>query len=173
VDQRKRKNPTAKTRLEVFKSDRYTCQICGRSPVITPGLELEVDHREPFSKGGADSLDNDQTLCQRCNRGKGNRAELNRAIAADFGVLLDQINPAIRMTLASAGAARVVANHEEFVHLVRSNEALAPPLYRTELTTNTVIGYGAGGTMGIYTVRDTGGAKAVFDIGVASKSPTA
>jgi hypothetical protein len=77
------------------------------------------------------------------------------------------------MTLASAGAARVVANHEEFVHLVRSNEALAPPLYRTELTTNTVIGYGAGGTVGIFTVRDTGGAKAVFDIWVASKSPTA
>jgi hypothetical protein len=65
VDQRKRKNPTAKTRLEVFKRDRYTCQICGRSPAITPGLELEVDHREPFSKGGADSLHNYQTLMQR------------------------------------------------------------------------------------------------------------
>jgi hypothetical protein len=68
------------------------------------------------------------------------------------------------MTLASARAARVVANHEEFVHLVRSNEALAPLLYRIELTTHTVIRYRAGGTMGIYTVRDTGGAKAVFDI---------
>jgi 5-methylcytosine-specific restriction endonuclease McrA len=94
VDQRKRKIPTAKTRLEVFKTDRYTCQICGRSPAITPGLELEVDHRQPFSKCGADSLDNYQTLCQRCNRGKGDRAELNRAIAADVEVLLDQINPA-------------------------------------------------------------------------------
>jgi HNH endonuclease len=166
VAERKRKTIGPKMMLEVFKRDGYTCQICGRSPAFTPGLELEVDHREPFSKGGADSLDNYQTLCQRCNRGKGNSAELNRAIAADIDALLDQINPEIRPTLSSSGATRVVANHEDFVQLARSNEALTPPMYRIALTTNTVVGYGAGGRLGIYTVRDSGGPKAVFDIAV-------
>jgi hypothetical protein len=61
-----------------------------------PGLELEVDHVEPFSKGGADALGNYQTLCQRCNRGKGNHEDLNKSLAADITVLLDEINPAIR-----------------------------------------------------------------------------
>lgn len=94
--ERKRKPPNARERLEVLKRDRYTCVICGRSPAIMPGLELEVDHVEPFSKGGADALGNYQTLCQRCNRGKGNHEDLNKSLAADITVLLDEINPAIR-----------------------------------------------------------------------------
>ncbi|MFQ5431805.1 MAG: HNH endonuclease [Nitrospinota bacterium] len=33
-------------------------------------IKLEVDHKVPISKGGSDSLDNLQTLCFKCNRGK-------------------------------------------------------------------------------------------------------
>lgn len=164
VESRTRKKITPKITLEVFKRDGYACQVCGRSPVTTPGLELEVDHREPFSKGGSDSLENYQTLCQRCNRGKGNNAGLNRAIEADIEILLDDINPRIRQAIQSAGAARVVANQEDFTHLARALESLASRQYLVHLTTNTVVGYRAGASLGIYTLRDSGGAKVVFDI---------
>jgi hypothetical protein len=164
--ERKRKPPTARQRLEVLKRDNYTCVICGRSPAITHGLELEVDHVEPFSTGGADVLENYQTLCQRCNRGKGNRAELNRALAADIVILLDEITPAIRAQLANAGAARVVANQEDYVRLVRANDALDPAAYAIDLIPNTISGLGAGGALGIYAVRDTGGTKANFMVTV-------
>jgi hypothetical protein len=53
-------------RFLVIKRDRYRCRICNRS-----GVELEVDHIVPVSLGGSDRLDNLQTLCQDCNRGKG------------------------------------------------------------------------------------------------------
>jgi hypothetical protein len=160
---RRRKAPGPKLTLEVFKRDGYICQICGRSPSITPGLELEVDHVEPFSKGGADSLDNYQTLCQRCNRGKGNHEGLNRALQADIAGLLDDINPQIRPQLA-AGAVSVVANQEDYVRLARANATLDPPLYAITLSTDTIFGQGAGGALGLYAVKDSGGAKAHFVI---------
>ncbi|MBR2352886.1 MAG: HNH endonuclease, partial [Clostridia bacterium] len=37
------------------------------------GVKLEVDHIIPVSKGGKSTLDNLQTLCERCNRGKGTK----------------------------------------------------------------------------------------------------
>ncbi len=56
-------------RFKVFKRDNYTCQICGVKK--GEGVELEVDHIIPISKGGETRMDNLQTLCKRCNRGKG------------------------------------------------------------------------------------------------------
>jgi hypothetical protein len=61
--------PVAK-RFLVLKRDRYRCRICNRS-----GVELEVDHIVPVSQGGTDRLDNLQTACRECNRGKGGRLE--------------------------------------------------------------------------------------------------
>jgi len=165
--ERKRKAPSAKVRLEVLQRDNYSCVICGRSPVTVPGLILEVDHVEPFSKGGADALANYQTLCQRCNRGKGDHAELNKTLAADIAVVLDDINPQIRQQLVSGHATRVVANHEDFVRLVRANESHDPPLYVICQSTSVALGTGALGGEGISTVQDTGGVKAIFDIAVA------
>ena len=52
-------------RFFVFKRDSYTCKICHAS-----GVPIEVDHVIPVAKGGTDDLDNLQTLCFSCNRGK-------------------------------------------------------------------------------------------------------
>ncbi len=61
-----------KIRLQVLKRDNYKCQKCGRSPATHRELFLHVDHIKPFSKGGGNSLDNLQTLCNKCNLGKNN-----------------------------------------------------------------------------------------------------
>ena len=57
-------------RFKVFQRDNFKCCICGRSPATTQGLELQVDHIKPWSKGGETTLDNLQTLCRDCNLGK-------------------------------------------------------------------------------------------------------
>ena len=57
-------------RFTVLKRDRYRCQICKR-----PGGDLEVDHIVPVGQGGSDRMDNLQTACQDCNRGKGDRLQ--------------------------------------------------------------------------------------------------
>ena len=54
-------------RHKVFSRDGYRCVECGAS---NKDVRLEVDHIVPVSKGGLDSLDNLQTLCFVCNRGK-------------------------------------------------------------------------------------------------------
>ena len=56
----------------VMKRDGYKCRICGRSPALYPGLELQVDHILPWSKGGETTEENLQTLCRDCNLGKSN-----------------------------------------------------------------------------------------------------
>ena len=57
------------TRYEVLKRDRR-CVLCGAT---SREARLEVDHIQPRSKGGKNSMDNLQVLCGRCNRGKSNR----------------------------------------------------------------------------------------------------
>ena len=61
----KRENISNRTRFLVLKRDNFTCQYCGRS-----GIELEVDHIHPFSKGGTNEIGNLITACKDCNRGK-------------------------------------------------------------------------------------------------------
>jgi len=65
-----RKSISLRDRFLVFKRDRYRCCICGRA-----GVELQLDHKIPVARGGSDSVDNLQTLCCDCNRGKGNNLE--------------------------------------------------------------------------------------------------
>jgi len=57
-------------RFFVLKRDRYRCRICNRV-----GGDLEVDHIVPVSQGGSSRLDNLQTACRDCNRGKGGRLQ--------------------------------------------------------------------------------------------------
>lgn len=59
-----------KTRFEIFKRDRFTCQYCGRTP---PTVTLECDHIDPVANGGTDDELNLVTSCFDCNRGKSDR----------------------------------------------------------------------------------------------------
>ena len=58
-------------RYGVLKRDNNRCRICGAS--AQEGAKLHVDHIIPVSKGGKTSMDNLQTLCDRCNLGKSNK----------------------------------------------------------------------------------------------------
>lgn len=64
------KNIPASVRVRVHDRDSFRCVYCGRSPATDIGLKLHVDHKIPFSKGGKTTIDNLQTLCQKCNLGK-------------------------------------------------------------------------------------------------------
>lgn len=57
-------------RFKVLERDKYRCVRCGAT---ANDRKLEVDHKIPVSQGGNDSLDNLQTLCWDCNRGKRNK----------------------------------------------------------------------------------------------------
>jgi ATP adenylyltransferase len=57
-------------RYKVLQLAKGKCALCGASIKDTP---IDIDHINPRSKGGDNSLDNLQALCFRCNRAKGNR----------------------------------------------------------------------------------------------------
>jgi hypothetical protein len=61
-----------KLRMRVLRRDHYRCVKCGANARTDKTVRLEVDHIIPASKGGQLVLDNLQTLCFRCNRGKSN-----------------------------------------------------------------------------------------------------
>lgn len=60
-------------RYKVLKRDNFKCVRCGRSPATNHGVELHIDHKLPFSKGGKTILENLETKCKECNLGKSNR----------------------------------------------------------------------------------------------------
>lgn len=66
--QEQRRIMTDDMRYNVLKRDGFRCCICGAT--AKDGVKLEVDHIIPVSKGGKSTMDNLQTLCERCNRGK-------------------------------------------------------------------------------------------------------
>ncbi|MCY2980904.1 MAG: HNH endonuclease [Planctomycetota bacterium] len=68
---RTKRDPSLALRFLVLKRDRFCCVACGQSPSNAPGLELEIDHKLAWSKGGETIEENLQTLCFNCNRGKG------------------------------------------------------------------------------------------------------
>lgn len=59
-------------RFLVMKRDSFKCVMCGASPALNPETVLHIDHIVPWSKGGETIYDNLQTLCSKCNLGKGN-----------------------------------------------------------------------------------------------------
>lgn len=54
-------------RYFVLKRDKFKCCFCGRTGKDTT---LEIDHKIPVSSGGSNNINNLQTLCFDCNRGK-------------------------------------------------------------------------------------------------------
>ena len=55
-------------RRQTLARDRYTCRRCG--VVDRSGRSLQADHIAPLDLGGANALDNMQTLCIDCHRAK-------------------------------------------------------------------------------------------------------
>jgi hypothetical protein len=70
--QRTKRDPNWRLRFKVMQRDFFRCVACGRSPAKDPNTELHVDHIMPWSKGGETVYENLQTLCKKCNLGKGN-----------------------------------------------------------------------------------------------------
>jgi hypothetical protein len=71
------KNIHAGMRFKIFSRDNFRCRICGRSPASDPKVKLHVDHIIPRSKGGETNPANLQTLCDKCNLGKGAKTMSN------------------------------------------------------------------------------------------------
>lgn len=67
-------------RADVFKRDKWTCQLCGEPIPNGPDrrrwpdpLSPSIDHRLPLSKGGNHEWSNVQASHARCNIVKSNR----------------------------------------------------------------------------------------------------
>ncbi|MBI1858783.1 MAG: HNH endonuclease, partial [Candidatus Melainabacteria bacterium] len=60
-------------RLKVLDRDNFRCIFCGCSPATDLGVKLHIDHIISYSKGGKSTLENLQTLCEKCNLGKSNK----------------------------------------------------------------------------------------------------
>lgn len=73
IDASSARNISLSLRIKVLSRDNFRCVFCGRSPATDVGVQLHIDHILPFSKGGAATLDNLQTLCLECNLGKSNK----------------------------------------------------------------------------------------------------
>ncbi len=67
-----KRQPNSRLRFKVMKRDNFCCVACGGSPAKDSKVELHVDHITPWSKGGETVIENLQTLCKKCNLGKGN-----------------------------------------------------------------------------------------------------
>jgi hypothetical protein len=61
-------------KAEVKKRDGYRCVVCGLG--VQDGVELQVDHITPRSKGGKAELENAQTLCGSHNYRKNKLTQL-------------------------------------------------------------------------------------------------
>jgi 5-methylcytosine-specific restriction endonuclease McrA len=66
------RNPSLRLRWRVLQRDNFRCRKCGRSPANTLGVELHVDHIDPWDNYGETVFENLQTLCSICNLGKSN-----------------------------------------------------------------------------------------------------
>jgi 5-methylcytosine-specific restriction endonuclease McrA len=65
------RNINWRLRFIVMKRDNFKCCKCGRSPATDPAIILHVDHKTAWANGGETVLENLETLCSKCNIGKG------------------------------------------------------------------------------------------------------
>lgn len=76
IKRRTSRNISERLRFRILLRDGFSCQTCGASPLREREVELHVDHKIPWSKGGETDDANLQTKCTRCNLGKGNAFEV-------------------------------------------------------------------------------------------------
>jgi len=69
---RTKREANDRLKFMIMKRDNFKCRICGRSPASDHKIKLHIDHILPWSKGGETTFENLQTLCSKCNKGKGN-----------------------------------------------------------------------------------------------------
>jgi len=60
---------TAELREHVRRGANFACEFCGVTETDT-SISLTIDHFQPTTKGGDDSLDNLLYCCMRCNQYK-------------------------------------------------------------------------------------------------------
>lgn len=70
-EHRTRREIPNRLRYKVLLRDNFKCRFCGASPATDPSVVLHIDHITPWAKGGETVLENLQTLCSKCNLGKG------------------------------------------------------------------------------------------------------
>jgi hypothetical protein len=64
----RRKRPIPlRIRYAILLRDRFTCQLCGRSPSSTPGLEVDTGHIISERDGGTLDPSNLRCECKECN----------------------------------------------------------------------------------------------------------
>lgn len=86
---KKRAGLSQKTRFEVFKRDKFTCQYCGGK---APDVILRVDHIKPVATGGDNNLMNLVTSCDPCNSGKGPRELDDQSSLEKQRRMLEELN---------------------------------------------------------------------------------
>lgn len=69
TEPRKRRSISAKMRAAIHAKFDGRCAYCGVPVVLSESRKyrMQVDHVVPFSKGGADTIDNLFPCCWRCN----------------------------------------------------------------------------------------------------------
>jgi len=65
------RNINWRLRFIVMRRDNFKCKKCGKSPATDPTIILHIDHKTAWANGGETVLENLQTLCLKCNIGKG------------------------------------------------------------------------------------------------------
>lgn len=66
-----RLTPNQKIRNIIYKKYDLTCCKCGHKNGEGKDIPLHIDHIIPISKGGTNTIENYQLLCNSCNSKKG------------------------------------------------------------------------------------------------------
>ena len=72
----------ADNRLKIFERDEFKCKYCGKQ---LTRFSATLDHIQPISKGGTNSIDNLITACLQCNSSRGNRPVMEALTVTSSG----------------------------------------------------------------------------------------
>jgi hypothetical protein len=95
-------------RRNVYLRDNYTCQYCGKRPMLK---DLNLDHVKPRSQGGTATWENLVTSCRRCNFRKGGFTPEG----AGMRLLHEPTRPNWTMAVALSASPRHFAEWEPFL----------------------------------------------------------